>query len=184
MIESAIMPFLLTLLLAVGAVMPEPLTLEAAREPTAVEIAFRLNADLPDEIASALDAGAEIRLTYPLRVKAKRHNLLDKKVWSGELVTITAFDPVTGRFRCQVVLDGIITSTDEAESIEAAREWLTAPPPVRVELPEERRGSNLKIRVRTIFARGTTWLIFPTQDATPWVEIVLEHTAEPPDTGE
>jgi len=183
-IEFAIMSFLLTLVLAAGVGLPDPLILAAVRESTAVEVSFRLNADLPNEMASALDAGAEVRLTFPLRVKAKRRNLLDKKVWSGELVTITAFDPVTGRYRCQVVLDGIITSTGEAESAEAAQAWLVAPPPVRVELPEERRESNLKIRVRAIFARGTTWLIFPTQDATPWVEIVLENTAEPPDLGE
>lgn len=175
------MSLLLTLLLAAGVALPDPLTLEVAREPTAVEVAFRLDADLPEELAEALSAGAEVRLAYTLRVKAKRRSLWDKRVWSGELVTIAAFDPVTGRYRCQVVLDGIITSTGETESADAAREWLAAPPPVRVELPEERRRSDLRVRVRATFARGTTWLIFPTQDATPWVEIVLDYRAETPD---
>ena len=60
--------------------------------------------------------------------------------------------------------------------------WLTDPPPVRVELPEERRRANLRVRVRAVFSSGTTWLIFPTQDATPWAEITLEPLTGPVDT--
>lgn len=176
------MPFALILLLAAGLVVPEPLLLEAVREPAAVEIDFRLGADPPDELVAALDAGAEVRLAYPLKVKAKRRGWWDRRVWSGELVTISAFDPVTGRYRCQVVLDGIITSTGEVETAEDAMRWLTDPPPVRVELPEERRRANLRVRVRAVFSSGTTWLIFPTQDATPWAEITLEPLTGPVDT--
>ncbi len=81
----------------------------------------------------------------------------------------------------QVILDGIITSTGEAETAEAALTWLIDPPPVRIELPEARRRAILKVSVRAIFSSGTKWLIFPTQNATPWMEISLEPLPEPAD---
>jgi hypothetical protein len=174
------MPFALVLLLAAGAAQPAPLTLEATRESTVVEIRFELTSPLPEDLSSALESGAEVRLTYPLRLKAKRKAWWDRRIWAGELVTITAFDPVTGRYRCELVLDGIVTGNREVESLEAAIEWLRAPAPVRVEVPENRRRANLKVRVRAVFSSGTTWLIFPTQDATPWVEAMLSPPPEPP----
>jgi len=161
--------------------LPEPLILEAVREPAAVEVSFGLVAPLPDDISAALESGAEVRLSYPLKLRAKRKGWFDRRLWSGELVTLTAFDPVIGRYRCQVILDGIITDSAEAESNEEAHKWLTSPPPVRIELPEGRRGASLKVRVRAVFSSGTTWLIFPTQDATPWTEITLEPPPEPAD---
>jgi hypothetical protein len=169
----------LILLLAAGIAAPEPLALEATRGPSVVEVDFELAAAPPDEISQALVSGAEVRLVYPLRVKARRKGWIDRKLWSGELVTFASLDPVLGRYRCQVVLDGIITSTGEADSPEEALEWLTDPPEVRVELPEARRRAVLKVRVRAIFSSGTTWLIFPTQDATPWVEISLDPLPDP-----
>lgn len=172
------MPFVLVLVLAAGIALPDPLTLEVTRESAAVEISFRLTTALPEDLASALGSGAEVRLTYPLRVKAKRRGWWDRRLWSGELVTIAAFDAVTGRFRCEVVLDGVITGSEEAESAEDAISWLTTPPPVRIQLPEERRQAILKVRVRAVFSSGTTWLIFPTQDATPWTETTLERPPE------
>lgn len=178
------MPLALAFLLAAAVALPDPLAVEAVRESAAVEVEIHQTAPLPDELRSTLSAGAEVRVAYPIRIKAKRRSLWDKRLWSGELVTIAAFDPVTGRHRCQVVLDGVITSTGEVESSSAAELWLMAPPPVRIELPEERRDAALKVRVRAIFSRGTTWLIFPTQDASPWVEISLDPPPAPPDATE
>jgi len=176
------MSFALVLLLAAGIAAPDPLILGAVREPTVVEVDFALAVDPPDDITRALGSGAEARLVYPLKVKARRKGWIDRKLWSGELVTMAGLDPVLGRYRCQVVLDGVITSTGEVESAEAALAWLTDPPPVRIELPEPRRRAIVKVRVRAIFSSGTTWLIFPTQDATPWVEILLEPLPDPADS--
>lgn len=176
------MSIALALLLAAGITTADPLVLTAERGPTAVEVDFALATVVPDEMTEALHAGAEVRLTYPLRVKAKRKGWWDRRLWSGELVTIAALDPMLGRYRCQVVLDGIITSTEEAESASDALLWLTDPPSVRVELPEPRRQAFLKVRVRAVFSSGTTWLIFPTQDATAWVEIALDPLPQDPDT--
>jgi len=175
------MSLALVLLLAAGIVTPGPLILEAGRELTVVEVDFELAVAPPDETSRALVSGAEVRLVYPLKVRAKRKGWIDRKLWSGELVTIAALDPVLGRYRCQVILDGIITSTGEAETAEAALTWLIDPPPVRIELPEARRRAILKVRVRAIFSSGTKWLIFPTQNATPWMEILLEPLPEPAD---
>jgi hypothetical protein len=154
------------------------------RQPAAVDVSVELVAPLPDELAAALDAGAEVRLAYPLKVKARRKGWFDRRVWSGRLVTIVSFDAVTGRYRCEVVLDGIITKSGELSGVAAARQWLTAPPAVRVELAEERRDDELKIRARAVFSTGTTWLIFPTQDATPWTEIRLPLEPDPAAAGE
>jgi len=173
------MPFVLVLLFATGIALPDPVALEVTRDPATVEIRLRLVESLPEEISDALASGAEVRLTYPLRVRAKRRGWWDRRLWSGELVSIAAFDAVTGRFRCQVILNGIITASQEAESTEEALLWLTSPSPVRVELPPERRRANLRIRVRAVFSSGTTWLIFPTIDATPWSEIIMEPLPEP-----
>ena len=167
------MPFALALVLAAGIVLPDPLILEATRESAAVEVSFRLTAALPEDLTTALGSGAEVRLTYPLKIKAKRRGWWDRRLWSGELVTIAAFDAVTGRYRCEVVLDGIITESEEVESPDDAVHWLTAPPPVL-----------LKVRVRTVFSSGTAWLIFPTQDATPWMEVTLERLPEPAEADE
>ena len=175
------MPFVLVLLLATGIALPDPVALEVTRDPATIEIRLRLVEPLPEKISDALASGAEVRLTYPLRVRAKRRGWWDRRLWSGELVSIAAFDAVTGRFRCQVILNGIITASHEAESTEEALLWLTSPSPVRVELPPERRRANLRIRARAVFSSGTTWLIFPTIDATPWSEIIMEPLPEPED---
>lgn len=167
------MAILVVLLLATTAALPDPLAVDAVREAEAVQVSVQLTTALPAAIETTLAAGAEVRLSFPIRMKAKRRLLWDRRLWSGELVTIAAFDPVTGRYRCQVILDGVITSTHEVESVAAAQRWLTSPPAVRIELPGERREDTLKLRVRAVFSRSTTWLIFPTQDATPWVELIL-----------
>lgn len=173
------MPFALILLLTVGIALPEALVLEVTREPAVVEVNFHVVTSLPEDLTAALESGAEVRLVYPLRLKAKRRGWWDRRLWSGELVTTAAFDAVTGRYRCEIVLDGIITESKEAESPEEALRWLTKPTPVRIEVPEERRQATLKVRVRAVFSSGTTWLIFPTQDATPWAETSLDPISEP-----
>ena len=163
----------LALLLAVGAAEPPPLLLEAMREPAAVEVSLSLATPLPDDLAEALASGAEVRLTYPLRVKAKRKIWWDRRVWGGEVVTIAAFDPITGRYNCEMILDGIISASREVETLADARRWLVEPAPVRVELPENRRQAVLEIRARAVFSSSITWLVFPTQEATPWTELTL-----------
>ena len=62
--------------------MPDPVTLEVTRDPATVEIRFRLVESLPEEISDALASGAEVRLTYPLRVKAKRRGWWDRRLWT------------------------------------------------------------------------------------------------------
>jgi hypothetical protein len=167
------MPAMVVILFAAAVAGSAPMVLDVDREPAVIEVSFRLVEPLPAEISSAVDSGAEVRLIYQLRVKARRKAWWDRKIWVGEAVTSAAFDPVTGRYRCELILDGVIVASRELETTDEVHAWLTAPQPVRVELPENRRRANLKVRARVVFAKGTTWLIFPTQDATDWVEISL-----------
>jgi hypothetical protein len=88
-----------------------------------------------------------------------------------------AFDPVTGRYLCELILDDVIITSLETEVPSEARQWLTAPPPVRVVLPPSRKALRLRVRSRAVFSSSTTWLIFPSVDGTDWVEVRLE--AEP-----
>ena len=100
----------------------------------------------------------------------------------GELITISLFDAVTGRYRSQIILNGIITA------IRRGRVRRRGSPVV--DQSSAGSGSNcrpsadgpiLRIRVRAMFSSGTTWLIFPTIDATPWSEVILDPLPEPED---
>jgi hypothetical protein len=100
--------------------------------------------------------------------------LPDRKVWKGVARSTVTFDAVTGRYLCQLIVNGSTTVSREVESAEVARQWLTAPPAVEVPLPEGRRDAFLRVRVRAVFSSGTSWLVFPSTDGTDWVEVRLE----------
>jgi hypothetical protein len=91
-------------------------------------------------------------------------------MWTGEAVATAVFDPVIGRFRCELVLDGVIVASHEVESLEAAREWLVNPGPVRFAMPENIGSRPLRVRMRAVFASSTQWLFFPDIEGTEWVE--------------
>ncbi|MCJ7755041.1 MAG: hypothetical protein MUP13_10805, partial [Thermoanaerobaculales bacterium] len=87
--------------------------------------------------------------------------------------TVT-FDAITGRYLCQLIVNGSTTVSREVDSVEFALQWLTAPPAVEVLLPKGRRDAFLRIRARAVFSSGTTWLVFPSTEGTDWVEVKLE----------
>ena len=103
-------------------------------------------------------------------------------MFRGVARSSVTFDAVTGRYICQLIVNEDTVASCEAESLAAARSWLRAPPPVEVMLPEARRDEEVRVRVRAVFARGTTWLVFPSTEGTPWVEVALPPSA--PDPGE
>ncbi len=150
---------------------PEPLAVEVRRAGAALEITLVLSQPLPEPMLEALPSGAQVSVRYRVQVKGKRALIWDKKVWKGELVASVVFDPLTGRYRCEEVLDDVIVESLETPSAEEAREWLRAPPPFRVVLPRTRR--VLRLRARAVLAVGTTWLVFPSVDGTRWVEVVV-----------
>lgn len=172
---------LCTLLLA-AALAAEPVTVAVDRGVEALGIRFELVEALPEPLVSRLSSGATAEVTYSIRVYGRRRFFPDRKIWKGEARSTVTFDALTGRYVCQLIVNGSTTASRENDTLEAARDWLRSPPPVEVALPESRRDAYLRVRVRAIFASGTTWLIFPSTDGTVWVETRLDP--EPGNIGE
>ncbi|GEM_PF-1487459 len=166
---------LLLLLLSTGGAAAretgDPLTVQVRRAGAALEITLVLSQPLPAPMLEALPSGAQLSVRYRVQVKGKRALIWDKKIWKGEVVASVVFDPLTGRYRCEEVLDDVIVASTETPSADEAREWLSAPPPFRVVLPRTKR--VLRLRARAVLAVGTTWLVFPSVDGTRWVEVVV-----------
>lgn len=160
------------LLLAATLSSQAPLALEVEQQRDTLRVSFQLLQPLPVSIEEALPSGAEIEVRYPLRVRSPRALWWDRKHWKGEVVATAIFDPITGRYRCEVVLDGVIVSSQEFESAAGARDFLAAPGPVLLSLSIEKR-ARLLVRVRAIFSSSTKWLIFSSVDGTPWVEVEI-----------
>ena len=149
----------------------DPLSVQVRRSGAALEITLVLTGELPQPMLEALPSGAQVSVRYRVQVKGKRALIWDKKVWKGDVVASVTFDPLTGRYRCEEILDEVIVASLETPSAEEAREWLRAPPAFRVVLPRTRR--VLRLRARAVLAVGTTWLVFPSVDGTRWVEVVV-----------
>jgi hypothetical protein len=163
------------LIFAAGLTAPgEPLALEVTRQRDALELRFRLLAPLPDAFVAALPSGAQVQVVYPVRLRSRRAFLWDRRLWHGEVTSTVTFDPVIGRYRCELILDQVIVATQETEAAAAAMAWLTSPPAVRLDLPAERRTADVAVRVRAVFSSTTRWLLFPTVEGTDWVEIQVE----------
>jgi len=155
--------------------------LEIDRGAEGLSISFSLNRELPESIEETLSSGATAIIDYPLRVYGRRKLLPDRKVWKGVARVTVNFDGVTGRYLCQLIVNGDTTASREVQSVDEARAWLKAPPAVEVTLPKARREAVLRVRVRAVFASGTTWLVFPSTDGTDWLEVRIDPAD---DTGE
>lgn len=159
----------------------EELSVQVDRRQQTMVVGFELTRPLPEEMVRVLPSGAPVRVAYPLRLRGPRRPLWDRRFWRGEVVAAALFDPVTGRYRCEEVLDGVIVASRELESADQALAWLSAPPPVQLALPEEARAIGLVVRVRAVFSTSTVWLFFPSSEGTEWVEVesVPPAPAEP-----
>lgn len=167
--------FAIALVAVLGA---QPMILDVQRSADALAISFSLNQELPDTVERNLSSGATVVLDYPLRVYGPRRLLPDRKVWKGVARVTVNFDAVTGRYLCQLIVNGDTTASREVHSVAEARSWLRSPPAVEVELPEARRDDVLRVRVRAVFASGTSWLVFPSTEGTDWFEVRLDPAAD------
>ncbi len=175
------MSIALTLILTVAVATASPMALEAERDHETLRVSFRLLEDLPAAIDDTLPTGVVVRVRYPLRVRTPRRLWWDNKVWKGEVVTVVVFDPVTGRYRGEVILDGVIVTSRELADLDAARGFLTDPGAVLLSLPSSKRPPALRVRVRAVFDSSTKWLFFPSVDGTEWVEIDLPQPEQSPE---
>jgi len=146
----------------------------AERDHDALELSFRLLVPVPQALDAALPSGAQVRIVYSVRVKAERRLIWNRRLWKGDVTAGVTFDPVTGRYRCELLLDEVIVASQETRIPAEARQWLIAPPPVRLSLPSGRRSPELVVRVRAIFSSATRWLLFPSVDGTEWAELRVE----------
>lgn len=181
-LECSGMVGLLCLFAVAAALTTEPMVLEVDRGAEELRITFALAEDLPEELELNLASGTTARVDYELRVYGRRRFIIpDRRIWKGLAKASAIFDAVTGRYLCQLIVNGETTASREVDSVSAARRWLRSPPAVTVPLPEARRESIVRVRVRAVFASGTTWLVFPSTEGTDWLEIRLEPEAVDPD---
>ena len=171
---------LTSIILLVAALSAQPMTLEAERGEGIVTVRFEVLDPLPERAETALTTGAEVRIQYPLRVYARRRMWWDNKIWKGVAETAVTFDAITGRYLCRLIVNGETTVSQEVDSVEVARSWLVAPPPVDLPIPPARQNAHLRVTVRAVYSRGTTWLVFPSTTGIDWMEVRLE----PPPTDE
>jgi hypothetical protein len=163
--------------LLAGVVAAQPLTVEVTRTRDVLAVDFALVADLPEAFEAALPSGAVVRVVYPMQLRSDRRLWWDRRLWRGKVTSAAVFDPMTGRYRCELVLDEIVVATQECERVEDARQWLVNPPSVRLSLEGADKPERLRIRVKAIFSSSTTWLIFPSVEGTGWVEVPLVQPA-------
>jgi len=153
---------------------PQTLEVRVTQEHTTLTTSLRLPSGLPDDLSEALPSGAKIEVVYELKVRSARRLWWDKRVWSGDAIATAIFDPVTGSYRCELVLDDVIVETLDTTQSQQALQWLTSPPAVQLALELTRRDPHLEIKARAVFSSSTVWLIFPSTDATEWVEVEPE----------
>ena len=171
---------LATMLIAAMLVNPVSLAVETERGLDELTVSFRLLEPLPEAIETALPSGAIVRIRYPIRVRSPRRLWWDNKLWRGDAVANASFDPVTGRYHCELVLDGVIVTGTDFDDPADVRAWLAEPGPIRFALPEGRREATLKVRVRAVFSSSTKWLVFPSVNGTRWVETPVPPLEEEP----
>ena len=162
------------IMLAVAVFATEPMVLDVERGEDQLVIRLDLIDAVPDDFDTVLSSGARAEIEYTLRVYSRRRMFPDRRLWRGTAQSIVVFDALTGRYRCQLIVNGTTTHSRELLSEEEARRWLLAPPPVEVPLPKGRQEAFIRVRARAVFSRGTRWLVFPTSDGTDWTETRIE----------
>lgn len=170
---------LLTLALAAALVVPAPLSVHISPEHQSLDVRLVLNDPLPEVFLDALPSGGVVRVMYPLRVRSKRSLWWDGRVWKGVMTSQASFDPITGRYRCELLLDEIIVASNEVDTMDDAVSWLKAPPSVRIVVSDFKNLNRLYLRTRAVFSTSTTWLIFPDRKGTEWVSVpVVQEPSE------
>jgi len=160
-------------LVLTAALTADPMVIDVDRGTDELVIRIELVEELPEELETAFSTGSRVAIDYPLRVYARRRLFPDRKIWKGVAQSAVAFDAVTGRYLCQLIVNGTTTVSREVDSATDAHRWLVAPPPVEVPIPEARREAFVRVRARAVFSSGTTWLVFPSSEGTGWVEVRL-----------
>ncbi|MCK5378223.1 MAG: DUF4390 domain-containing protein [Acidobacteria bacterium] len=171
---------LISLAMAVALLAPAPLAVHISPDRQALDVRLELNVPLPEVFVKALPSGGVVRVVYPLRVRSRRVLWWDGRVWKGEMTSQASFDPIIGRYRCQLLLDEIVVASREVGTMDEAVIWLRSPPSVRLVLSNFKNLDRLYLRARAVFTTSTTWLVFPNREGTDWVTVpIIQSPAEP-----
>lgn len=152
---------------------PPPLNVQLKIVGEGLEVRLHLQQELPKAFTDTLPSGAVVTVVYPLRLRKQRWWIWDGTLWKGELTARTAFDPITGRYRCELLLDEIMVASEERDTADGAADWLAAPPAFRVVVEGLDARKKLYFRARAVFSTSTTLLIFPDTTGTDWVSVPL-----------
>jgi hypothetical protein len=155
----------------------EPLQVEVQRWGGELILRVELSGVPVKDFPADVSSGAPAEIDYLIRVYSHRKLFPDRRVWKAIAEASVTFDAITGRYICQLIVNEDTVASREVETPQAARDWLRAPPPMEVVLPEPRQDDFIRVRVRAVFERGTSWLIFPTTEGTDWVEVQLNPPA-------
>ncbi len=171
---------LFSLAVVASLIAPAPLTAHISPEHQSLDVRLELNVPLPKVFMDALPSGGVVRVIYPLRVRSRRSFWWDGRIWKGELTSQASFDPITGRYRCELLLDEIVVDSNEVDTMDDAVTWLRAPPPVQLVLGDDfKKLDRLYLRARAVFSTSTTWLVFPDREGTDWVTVpVIQEPTE------
>jgi len=173
---------LFSIAVALAMLAPAPLSVQITPEHQAIDVQVELQVPLPPVFMEALPSGGIVRVVYPLRVRSRRSFWWDGRVWRGEMTSQASFDPITGRYRCELLLDEIIVVSREVNTMDDAVSWLKSPPSVRLVLSDFKKLDRLYLRARAVFSAATTWLVFTDKKGTEWITVPIIQ--EPTDDGE
>ncbi len=173
------MIFLTTIGLAAALTLSTQLTVSVTPVQGALEVQLELQEALPESFLDALPSGAVVRVVYPLRVRKDRTFIWDGRIWKGEATSRVAFDPLTGRYLCELLLDEVLITSVEVETSDDALSWLLSPPPFRLVFDGLKDPHRLYVRARAVFSTSTTMLVFPDSEGTKWVTVSILGAEDP-----
>ncbi len=171
-----LMVSLFSIAVALVLLAPAPLCVQVTPEHQAIDVRLELQVPLPPVFKEALPSGGVVRVVYPLRVRSRRSFWWDGRVWRGEMTSQASFDPITGRYRCELLLDEIIVASREVDTMTDAVAWLKSPPSVRLVLSDFKNLDRLYLRTRAVFSAATTWLVFTDKVGTEWITVPIVQT--------
>ena len=112
--------------LLVASLASDTLHVGVDRGPEELVIRFELLAEMPESVVNTVSSGVRIEIDYPLRVYGRRKMFPDRRIWKGVARSTVTFDAITGRYLCQLIVNGSTTVSREVDSVEVALKWLAS----------------------------------------------------------
>ncbi len=161
------MVWALLLAAALPGAKPSGLEVSLAPSPGRLTVQLAANREVPGEWSRALAGGAQVTITYRLRLFRNRRWLWDQRLAGHELVVEAQRDPLTGIFTLIARQDGEVLASGHAATLEEAIHWVTHPPPAVIPVPL--RHEPLWLVVRAEYLTRYKLLVIPSTVGTEWV---------------